>query len=135
MSASDFRDYLVQEGQRQQAVQRLEDLMGDPARQAADVEQALEDGARDQIAELAERADDMDDALGTVLTDARTLRNEIQSGSLTVDEAKAALLDLRQRHGRVTHSVKTMRPRYDALAQQAKDPAGRRDELIAKYGI
>jgi chromosome segregation ATPase len=134
-SADGFRDFLVEEGQRQQAAQRLADALPDPERVAADAEQAVEAAARDQIAGIAEQAESLDDGLVEMVTEARTLRKRITSGALTVEEAKEALKSLRQRHGATRYTLGVLRPRYEAAVEQVKNPAARRDELIAKYGL
>lgn len=135
MSADGFRDYLVQQGQRQQAAQRLADILPDPDKVAAAAEQAVDGVARDQISDIADQAEQMDDRLVEMVTEARDLRAQITAGSLTVDQAKKALISLRQQHGATKQSLGVLRPRYDAAVAQAKNPGARRDELIAKYGL
>lgn len=135
MSAADFRDYLVQEGQRQQVMQRATENMRDPEREATDVEQVVESAARNQISALGETADRLDDGYVEMVTEVRDLRDSIESRSLTVDEAKKALLDLRQRHEVMRHQMGRARSSYDQALTTVKDPAARRDELIAKYGL
>lgn len=135
MSADDFRDYLNQQAQAHHATQRLADISRDPEREAADVEQAVENVARDQLAVMAESADNLDDGYVSMVTEVRDLRATIESRELSVADAKKALLELRQRHGAMKQQGNQLRSRYESATKTAKNPGARRDELIAKYGI
>lgn len=135
MSADDFRAYLNEQSQAQAAMQRLADISRDPEDEAADVADAVERSARTEVSAIADRADEIEEDLIDVTSETRSLLDQINDGSMTAMDARKALADLRQRHGRTLNSIATLKPRYESAIKTVQDPAARRDELIARYGL
>lgn len=132
MSSGDYYDILNQHSQVAAAARHLTEDTDDRDQRTAGV---LEDQARNEMVDLAQRAEAVENAIGDVIDEARSVRSAINRGELTTDQAKQMLADLRDRHRGVMGQIPNLRTSYERAQQTVEDPAALRDRLAEKYGL
>jgi len=68
-----------------------------------------------------------------VITQTRSLRAQIQSGSVPEKDARTLLADLRKQHAKLVAKIAPTKTKHDSAQADLKDPAAKRDALIARF--
>ena len=100
----------------------------------AEIERRIEDQAHDSAQRAAAAAGDVEEALGDVIAEARELRKKITSGAVSPDDARRALVELRQRHRQIAAHVPSIKIAYDGAVKTIEDPAAKVAELTSRFG-
>jgi hypothetical protein len=100
----------------------------------AEIEQRFEDQAYDSAEGAATAASDTEEALGDVIAGARELRKNVTSGVVSPDNARRALVELRQRHRKIAAHARSIKIAYDGAVKTIEDPAAKITELTSKFG-
>jgi hypothetical protein len=100
----------------------------------AEIARRVEDQARDAAEGAAAAASDAEEALGGVIAEAGELREKITSGVVSPDDARRALVGLRQRHRVIAAHVRSIKIAYDGAVKTIDDPAAKVTELTSRFG-
>ena len=100
----------------------------------AEIERWIEDRAYDSAQRAAAAAGDVEEALGDVIAEARELRKNITSGAASPDDARRALVELRQRHRQIATHLPSIKIAYDGAVKTIEDPAAKVAELTSRFG-
>jgi hypothetical protein len=68
-----------------------------------------------------------------VITQTRGLRAQIQSGIVPEKDARKLLADLRKQRAELVAKIAPTKSKHDGAHATLKDPAARRDALIARF--
>jgi peptidoglycan hydrolase CwlO-like protein len=68
-----------------------------------------------------------------VITQTRSLRARIESGTVPENDARTLLADLRKQHAELVAKIAPSKSRHDSAQADLKDPAAKRDALIARF--
>lgn len=128
--SGDHIDFLNRQQQSANIARQLENM---PQAERASGEDIVREQASAEAQNVAEVAEQTDSGLQTMLDDTRSLRRQIDAGTLDVDDAKRALTDLRSRHGGLTRQTGLLRQRHDRAATTLADPAAAHEALTNKY--
>ena len=100
----------------------------------AEIERRIEDQAYNSAEGAASAAGDVEKALGDVIAEAKDLRSKIMSGVVSPDDARRALVGLRQRHRVIAAHVRSIKSAYDGAVKTIDDPAAKVTELTSRFG-
>jgi hypothetical protein len=100
----------------------------------AEIARRIEDRAYDSAEGAATAASDAEEALGEVIAEAGELRKKIASGVVSPDDARRALVGLRQRHRQIAAHVRSIKIAYDSAVKTIEDPAAKITELTSRFG-
>jgi hypothetical protein len=129
----DYRDYLIRKQQQDRIAQRFDALFTKDEDHAAAATQGIEDLAYYAAQEAAAAYDYVGESLTDVITEARGLRAQIQSGIVPEKDARKLLADLRKRRAELVAKIAPTKSKHDGAQATLKDPAARRDALIARF--
>ena len=99
---------------------------------AAAATQGIEDLAYHAAQEAAAAYDYVQESLTDVITQTRSLRARIQSGTVPED-ARKLLGDLRKQRAELVAKIAPTKSKHDSAQADLKDPAAKRDALIARF--
>jgi phosphoketolase len=128
----DYRDYLIRQHQQERMAQRFDALFTKDEDHAAAATQGIENLAYHTAQEAAAAYDHVQESLTDVITQARDLRARIQNGTVPVD-ARKLLADLRKQRAELVGKIATTKSRHDSAQATLKDPAAKREALIARF--
>jgi hypothetical protein len=129
----DYRDYLIRRHQQERMAQRFNALFTKDEDHAAAATQGIEDLAYHTAQEAAAAYDYVQDSLTDVITQARDLRTRIHSGIVPEKDARKLLADLRKQRAELVAKIAPTKSKHDSAQATLKDPAARRDALIARF--
>jgi hypothetical protein len=129
----DYRDYLIRQHQQERMAQRFDALFTKDEDHAAAATQGIEDLAYHTAQEAAAAYDYVQDSLTDVITQARDLRTRIHSGIVPEKDARKLLADLRKQRAELVAKIAPTKSKHDSAQATLKDPAARRDALIARF--
>jgi hypothetical protein len=129
----DFRDYLIRQQQQERIAQRVNALFTKDDDHAAAATQGIENLAYHAAQEAAAAYDYVEESLTDVSTQARGLRARIQSGIAPDKDGRKLLADLRKQHAELVAKIAPTKSKYDSAQADLKDPAAKRDALIARF--
>jgi hypothetical protein len=128
----DYRDYLIRQHEQTRMAQRFEALFTKDEDHAAAATQGIEDLAYHAAQEAAAAYDHVQESLTDMITQARDLRARIQNGTVPED-ARKLLGDLRKQRAELVAKIAPTKSRHDTAQATLKDPAARREALIARF--
>jgi len=128
----DSRDYLIRQHEQTRMAQRFEALFTKDEDHAAAATQGIEDLAYHAAQEAAAAYDHVQESLTDMITQARDLRARIQNGTVPED-ARKLLGDLRKQRAELVAKIAPTKSRHDTAQATLKDPAARREALIARF--
>ena len=129
----DYRDYLIRKQQQDRMAQRFDALFTKDEDHAAAATQGIEDLAYHAAQEAAAAYDYVQESLTEVITQARDLRAWIQSGMVPEKDARKLLADLRKQCAELVAKIAPTKSKHDSAQADLKDPAAKRDALIARF--
>jgi hypothetical protein len=129
----DFRDYLIRQQQQERIAQRVNALFTKDDDHAAAAAQGIENLAYHEAQEATAAYDYIEESLTDVSSRARGLRARIESGIVTEKDAPKLLADLRKRRDELVAKIAPTKSKYDSAQADLKDPAAKRDALIARF--
>jgi hypothetical protein len=130
----DYRDYLIRQQQQDHRRQQFDALFTKDEDHAAAATQGIENQAYYEAQEAAAVYDYVQEALTDVITQARDLRAQIQSGSVPEKaDARELLADMRKHRAKLVAKIAPTKSRHDSPQATPKDPAARREALIARF--
>ena len=129
----DYRDWLIRQQQQERIAQRFDALFTKDEDHAAAATQRIEDRAYYDAQEAAAAYDDVEDSLTEVITQARDLRARIQSGTGPDKDARKLLADLHKQLAKLVGKIAPTKSRHDSAQATLKDPAAKREALIARF--
>ena len=129
----DYRDYLIRKQQQDRIAQRFDALFTKDEDHAAAATQRIEDQAYYEAQEAAAVYDDVRESLTEVITQTRDLHARIRSGIVTEKDARELLADLHKRRATLVGKIAPTKSRYDSAQATLKDPAAKREALIARF--
>jgi chromosome segregation ATPase len=129
----DYRDYLIRQQQQERMAQRFDALFTKDEDHAAAATQGIEDLAYHTAQEAAAAYDHIEESLTDVITQARDLRARIESGTVAERDARKLLADLRKQRAVLEAKIAPTKSRHDSAQADLKDPAAKRDALIARF--
>jgi hypothetical protein len=129
----DFRDYLIRQHQQERMAQQFDALFTKDEAHAAAAAEGIENQAYHDAQEAAAVYDDVQESLTDVITQARDLRIRIQSGIVPEKDARKLLADLRKQRAELVARIAPTKSRHDSAQSTLKDPAAKRDPLIARF--
>jgi chromosome segregation ATPase len=130
---TDYRDYLIRQHQQERMAQQLNALFTKDEDHAAAATQGIEDLAYYAAQEAAAAYDHVQESLTDVITQTRDLRARIQSGTVPEEDARKLLADLRKQRAELVAKIAPTKSRHDSAQADLKDPAAKRDALIARF--
>jgi hypothetical protein len=104
----------------------------DGERDAA-IAQRVQDHAYDAADSAAVAANDAEEALGDVITEAKDLRKKITTGVVSPDDARQTLAELRERHRKIATQLPPIKIAYDRALKIIEDPAAKVTELTSRF--
>jgi hypothetical protein len=128
----DYRDYLIRQQQQEHIRQRFEALFTKDEDHAAAATQRIEDHAYYEAQEAAASYDHVQESLTDVITQTRDLRARINSGTVPED-ARKLLADMLKQQAELVARIAPIKSRYDGAQATLKDPAAKREALIARF--
>jgi hypothetical protein len=128
----DYRDYLIRQQQQDRIRQRFDALFTNDEDHAAAATQGIENLAYHEAQEAAAAYDHVQETLTDVITQTRDLRARIQSGTVPED-ARKLLADMLKQHAELAAKIARTKNRYDGAQATLKDPAAKREALIARF--
>ena len=129
----DYRDYLIRQQQQQERIaQRFDALFTKDEDHAAAATQRIEDQAYYDAQEAA-AYDDVQESLTDVITQTRDLRAQIQSGIAPEKDMRELLADLGRQLAKLVGKIAPTTSRHDSAQATLKDPAAKREALIARF--
>ena len=129
----DFRDYLIRQHQQESMARQFDALFTKDEDHAAAATQGIEDLAYHAAQEAAAAYDYVQESLTEVITQARDLRAWIQSGMVPEKDARKLLADLRKQCAELVAKIAPTKSKHDSAQADLKDPAAKRDALIARF--
>ena len=129
----DFRDYLIRQQQQERMAQRFDALFTKDEDHAAAATQGTENQAYYDAQEAAAAYDDVQESLTDVITQTRDLHARIQSGVVPEKDARKLLADLGKQRAKLVAKITPTKSRHDSAQATLKDPAAKRDALIARF--
>jgi phosphoketolase len=129
----DYRDYLIRQHEQTRVAQRFDALFTKDEDHAAAATQGIENLAYHAAQEAAAVYDYVEESLTDVSTQARDLRAQIQSGTVPEKDARKLLADLRRQRAKLVAKIAPTKSKHDSAQADLKDPAAKRDELIARF--
>jgi chromosome segregation ATPase len=129
----DHRDWLIRQQQRERIAQRFEALFTKDEDHARSGIQGIENLAYHEAQEAAAAYDDVQESLTDVITQTRDLRAQIQSGLAPEQDARRLLGDLRNQRAELVGKIAPTKSRHDSAQATLKDPAAKREALIARF--
>jgi hypothetical protein len=129
----DHRDYLIRQHQQERMAQRFAALFTKDEDRARSWMQGIENLAYHEAQEAAAAYDYVQESLTDVITDARDLRARIQSGTVPEKDARKLLADLRKQCAELVAKIAPTKSRHDSAHDDLKDPAAKREALIARF--
>jgi hypothetical protein len=129
----DYRDYLIRKQQQDRMAQRFDALFTKDEDHAAAATQGIEDLAYYAAQEAAAAYDHVQESLTDVITRARDLRARLQSGMVPEKDARKVLGELRKHHAELVAKIAPTKSKHDSAQADLKDPAAKRDALIARF--
>jgi hypothetical protein len=128
----EYRDYLIRQHQQERMARRFDALFTKDEDHARNGTQGIEDWPYHAAQEAAAAYDYMQESLTDVITQTRSLRARIQSGTVPED-ARKLLGDLRKQRAELVAKIAPTKSRHDSAQATLKDPAARREALIARF--
>ena len=129
----DFRDYLIRQQLQERMAQQFDALFTKDEDHAAAATQRIENQAYHEAQEAAAVYDYVQESLTDVITQARDLRARIHSGIVPEKDARKLLADLRKQRAKLVAKIAPTKSRHDSAQATLKDPAAKRDALIARF--
>ena len=129
----DYRDWLIRQQQQERIAQRFDALFTKDEDHAAAATQRIEDQAYYDAQEAAAVYDDVQESLTDVITQTRDLHAQIQSGIAPEKDARKLLADLRKQCAELVGKIAPTKSRHDSAQATLKDPAAKREALIARF--
>jgi hypothetical protein len=129
----DYRDYLIRKQQQDRMAQRFDALFTKDEEHAAAATQGIENLAYHTAQEAAAAYDYVQESLTDVITQTRDLRARIQSGTVPEKDARRLLADLRKQRAELVAKIAPTKTKHDGAHATLKDPAARREALIARF--
>ena len=129
----DYRDYLIRKQQQDRMAQRFDALFTKEEDHAAAAAQGIEDLAYHAAQEAAAAYDYIQESLTDVITQTRDLRARIPSGIVPDKDVRQLLGDLRKQRAELVAKIAPTKTKHDGAHATLKDPAARRDALIARF--
>ena len=129
----DYRDYLIRQQQQERIAQRFDALFTKDEDHAAAATQRIEDQAYYEAQEAAAVYDDVRESLTEVITQTRDLHARIRSGIVPEKDARKLLADLRKQCAELVAKIAPTKSRHDGAQATLKDPAAKREALIARF--
>jgi hypothetical protein len=128
----DYRDWLIRQQQQDRIRQRFDALFTNDEEHAAAATQGIENLAYHEAQEAAAAYDHVQDSLTDVITQTRDLRARIQSGTVPED-ARKLLADMLKQHAELVARIAPTKSKHDSAQTTLKDPAAKREALIARF--
>jgi chromosome segregation ATPase len=129
----DYRDYLIRQQQQERMAQQFDALFTKDEDHAAAATRGIEDLAYHAAQEAGAAYDYVQESLTDVITQARSLRAQIQSGIVPEKDARQLLADLRKQRAELVAKIAPTKSKHDSAQADLKDPAAKRDALIARF--
>ena len=129
----DYRDYLIRKQQQDRMAQRFDALFTKDEDHAAAAAQGIENLAYHAAQEAAAAYDHIEESLTDVITQARDLRAPIQSGIAPDKDGRKLLAHVRKQHAEQVGKIAPTKSRHDSAQATLKDPAAKREALIARF--
>jgi hypothetical protein len=129
----DYRDWLIRQQQQDHIQQRFEALFTKDEERARSGIQGIENLAYHTAQEAAAAYDHVQDSLTDVITQSRDLRARIQSGIGPDKGTRKLLADLHKQHAELVAKIAPTKSKYDDAQASLKDPAAKREALIARF--
>jgi hypothetical protein len=129
----DYRDWLIRQQQQERIAQRVDALFTKDEDHARSGTQGIEDLAYHEALGAAAVYDHVQESLTDVITQVRSLRYRIQSGSVPETDARKLLADLRKQRAELVAKIAPTKSKHDSAQADLKDPAAKRDALIARF--
>jgi hypothetical protein len=129
----DYRDYLIRQHQQERMAQQFDAQFRSDEDHAAAATQGIENQAYHAAQEAAAVYDHVQESLTDVITQARDLRARIPSGIVTEKDARELLADLHKQRAKLVAKIAPTKSMHDSAHADMKDPAAKRDALIARF--
>jgi chromosome segregation ATPase len=129
----DYRDWLIRQQEQERIAQRFEALFTKDEDHARSGIQGIESLAYQEAHEAAALYDHVQESLTDVITQTRDLRAQIQSGLAPEQDARKLLGDLRNQRAELVAKIAPTKSRHDSAQATLKDPAAKREALIARF--
>ena len=129
----DYRDYLIRQHQQERMRQRFDALFTKDEDHAKSGTQGIENLAYHEAQGAAAAYDYVQESLTDVITQARDLRAQIRSGTVPEKDARKLLADLRKQRAKLVAKIAPTKSRHDSAHADLKDPAAKREALIARF--
>jgi hypothetical protein len=129
----DYRDYLIRQHQQERMAQQFDALFTKDEDHVAAATQGIENQAYHEAQEAAAAYDDVQKSLTDVITEARDLRARIPSGVVPEKDARKLLADLRKHCAELVAKIAPIKSRHNSAHATLKDPAAKREALIARF--
>ena len=129
----DYRDYLIRKQQQDRMAQQFEALFTKDEDRAAAATQGIENLAYHEAQEAAAAYDYMQESLTDVIAQARHLHARIQNGTVPDKDGRKLLADLHRHRAELVAKIAPTKSKYDGAQATLKDPAAKRDALIARF--
>ena len=129
----DYRDYLIRQQQQERMAQQFDALFTKDEEHAAAATQGIENLAYHTAQEAAAAYDYVQESLTDVITQVRDLRARIHSGTVPEKDARKLLADLRKQRANLVAKIAPTKSRHDSAHADMKDPAAKREALIARF--
>jgi hypothetical protein len=129
----DYRDYLIRQQQQDRMAQQFDALFTKDEDHASAAAQRIENLAYHAAQEAAAAYDHIEESLTAVITQARDLCARIESGMVPEKDARKLLADLPKRRDELDAKIAPTKSKYDSAQADLKDPAAKRDALIARF--
>jgi hypothetical protein len=129
----DFRDFLIRQQQQERMAQRFDALFTKDEDHAAAATQRMEDQAYYDAQEAAALYDHVQESLTDVITQTRDLRARIRSGIVPDKDGRELLADLRNQSAKLVAKIAPTKSKHDSAQATLKDPAAKREALIARF--
>jgi hypothetical protein len=129
----DYRDYLIRQHQQERMAQQFDALFRSDEDHAAAATQGIEDQAYHEAQGAAAAYDYVQESLTDMIAQARDLRARIPSGIVPEKDARKLLADLGKQCAELVAKIAPTKSRHDSAQATLKDPAAKREALIAKY--
>ena len=128
----DYRDWLIRQ-QQERIAQRFDALFTKDEDHAAAATQRIENLAYHEAQEAAAAYDHVQDSLTDVITQTRDLHAQIHSGNAPEKDARELLADLGRQLAKLVGKIAPTKSRHDSAQATLKDPAAKREALIARF--
>jgi hypothetical protein len=129
----DYRDYLIRQHQQERMAQQVNALFTKDEDHAAAAAQGIEDLAYHAAQEAAAAYDYVEESLTDVIGQAHGLRARIESSIVREKDARKLLGDLHKQRTELVAKIAPTKSKHDSAQADLKDPAAKRDALIARF--